>query len=302
MPQISSPAWIFLQTDTRLLRTGWRIIIFLVILVAGFIITSLPVFRTRFDFMPVLLQSCMTILCSILMVTIFEHRRWDAFGIQIDWRIRKEHVEGLILAAVMMTVIVSLFVLWSAYSVEQMDLSVSEFADRAISAAVFYYWAAFLEELLFRGYLFQKLIELMKPRGAILVMSVFFGCVHLTNPHVTFFSICNIVLAGIFLSVCYLKTQSLWLCTAAHFGWNYTMGVVYSLPVSGFSPERRGLFHAVTGAPEWLTGGSFGPEGGAAATVILVVAIAFVIKTEYITEYKKSIPEPAPESHESSEA
>src|SRR5262249_35034273 len=41
---------------------------------------------------------------------------------------------------------------------------------------------ALAEELMFRGYPFQRLLEAVGPAGAILVFSVLFGVVHLSNP------------------------------------------------------------------------------------------------------------------------
>ena len=40
------------------------------------------------------------------------------------------------------------------------------------------------EELMFRGYPFQRLVEAIGAGGAILVFSVLFGLVHLMNPGV----------------------------------------------------------------------------------------------------------------------
>ncbi len=228
---------------------------------------------------------------SILMVTVFERRRWDSFGIQFDGRMLSEHLKGLSLSSVMMIAIVLSFIAGSVLTFESKHLTFTEYFFRLILGATFFYVAALVEELLFRGYLFQTLIEIMNPIWATIIFSLFFGAAHFMNPHATFFSSCNIVLAGIFLSICYLKTKSLWFCTAVHFGWNYCQGVIFSLPVSGLHPDAYALFTVHIDQAEWLTGGSFGPEGGAAAFVILIVAIAFLLKTNYIKEYKNSISE-----------
>jgi membrane protease YdiL (CAAX protease family) len=100
---------------------------------------------------------------------------------------------------------------------------------------------------------------------------------HLYNPGVTLFSTVNTVLAGIWLGVAYWKTRSLWLATALHVSWNLAMVFVFGLPVSGLTDySEMGLLMGRPGSPAWLSGGDYGPEGGAAATLMLL-ASTFVI-------------------------
>lgn len=64
-------------------------------------------------------------------------------------------------------------------------------------------------------------------------------------------------------------TDSLWLPITYHFVWNFSQGVIFGLPVSGV---RYGpLLTVVDRSPAaWLTGASFGPEGGLIGTVALL--------------------------------
>src|SRR5439155_10443486 len=105
--------------------------------------------------------------------------------------------------------------------------------------------AAMLEEVIFRGYPFQRLADglsivdrsIRMPFGssAIVVLSILFGAVHLKNPHATPLGAANTVLIGILFSIAYLRTQALWMSFGAHFGWNMTLGMLYGLPVSGIT-------------------------------------------------------------------
>ena len=60
---------------------------------------------------------------------------------------------------------------------------------------------ALAEELMFRGYPFQRLTEGIGPAGAIAVFSVLFGVVHLSNPGATVWGLVNTVAIGVLLSV-----------------------------------------------------------------------------------------------------
>jgi hypothetical protein len=131
--------------------------------------------------------------------------------------------------------------------------------------------AATNEELLFRGYPFQKLVESLGPAGAIAVSSAFFGLAHLVNAHHTWISTVNTMLIGIPLSVAYLRTRSLWMPVGMHFIWNYAQGFVFGLPVSGYTFSPSVLKVQVHGAA-CLTGSEYGPEGGLLSTIVVVGA------------------------------
>jgi hypothetical protein len=124
------------------------------------------------------------------------------------------------------------------------------------------------EELAFRGYPFQKLVESLGPLGAVAVSSACFGLAHLGNPHHTWISTANTMLIGIPFSIAYLRTRSLWMPVGMHFTWNYVQGFVFGLPVSGYTFPHSLLKVQVRDAT-WLTGSGYGPEGGLLSTVAI---------------------------------
>jgi hypothetical protein len=141
--------------------------------------------------------------------------------------------------------------------------------------------AAAFEELIFRGYAFQTLLRGAPAVVPILLFSIYFGWAHWENPNRTLFSTVNTALAGVWLSIAYLRTRNLWFPTALHFAWNWTMGVFFGIPVSGLQIERPLLVTSSDG-PVWLTGGNYGSEGGAAATVVLIAAIAVIWRARWL--------------------
>jgi membrane protease YdiL (CAAX protease family) len=134
--------------------------------------------------------------------------------------------------------------------------------------------AAFVEELLFRGYPFQVLARRFNPATAILVTSIAFGLLHAWNPNVQRLALINIALAGILLGVAYWRTGSLWFVTGVHLGWNWVMAVS-ELSVSGIEMSMPTFEPAVTGPVLW-TGGEFGPEGGLLATIATVLGTVWM--------------------------
>src|SRR5256714_6034824 len=139
-------------------------------------------------------------------------------------------------------------------------------------------FAGAAEELLFRGYPLQTLTRANLAWLGIFLTSVPFAAVHLNNPHaVPGFTFINTALAGVWLAVAYLRTSRLWLPLGLHWSWNWVQASVLGLPVSGI--ERLALaplLRAVNAGPDWLTGGAYGIEGGAACTIALLISTLFI--------------------------
>jgi hypothetical protein len=165
---------------------------------------------------------------------------------------------------------------------------------QALSAAAFYgvtlAMAATNEELVFRGYPFQRLVEAITPAGGIAVTSVLFGLAHLGNAHHTWISTANTALVGVPLAIAYLRTRSLWMPVGIHFSWNFVLGFVIGLPVSGWAFPESLLKARVQGAA-WVTGAEYGPEGGVLATFAILGATIYLLlsKRIYVTEKMREL-------------
>ena len=137
---------------------------------------------------------------------------------------------------------------------------------------------AMLEELLFRGYPFQRLIESIGVPGAIVVLSVFFGAVHLGNPNaggLWSWGFLNTLAVGVLFALAYLRTQTLWFPFGIHFGWNFFLGVIYGLPVSGIK-DFSVLIRANAHGPRLLTGGAYGIEGSVTGSIVILLGILLI--------------------------
>jgi hypothetical protein len=137
--------------------------------------------------------------------------------------------------------------------------------------------AALVEEVAFRGYAFRRLIEAIGPVVATIVMSLLFGLVHLLNPSATWTSTVVTMLAGLLLSVAWLRTRGLWLGWGIHFGWNASMGILFGLPISGINSFSSIVETRTIGHPG-LTGGNYGPEGAAFTAIVLLVGIVILVR------------------------
>lgn len=153
----------------------------------------------------------------------------------------------------------------------------------ALRTLAFFAVAAAVEEVLFRGYPFQVLERGIGAWPAAVLLSLLFALAHAGNPNVRPLGLVNIALAGVMLSAAYLRTRSLWFATAVHLGWNWTMATLLDLPVSGLEIDTP-LYTGVETGPDWWTGGSFGPEAGLAATLVIAAGTAWLVRTPRLRE------------------
>ena len=138
-----------------------------------------------------------------------------------------------------------------------------------------YLAVAFKEELLFRGYLFQRLEQGLGARLATALLALMFAGAHWGNPGMAgparIWASLNIAIAAVLLSLGYLRTRSLALPIGLHLGWNWTQGVLLGFPVSG-TPGAGWWTPVPQVRPSWVAGGSFGLEASLPCTIVGVVA------------------------------
>ncbi len=225
---------------------------------------------TVWNVLPLLVAA---LVASWIFVRIVERRPLRSLGLRPGTGGLSDLIIGtiagaLIVGSVVLTAALLQWVSWNGVSESGSPLG----AGLTIGGILFV--AAFVEELLFRGYPFQLLAKRFNPATAILVTSSAFGLLHAANPNVTLLALINISLAGILLGVAYWRTGSLWFVTGVHLGWNWIMAIS-ELSVSGIEMSMPTFEPIATGPVLW-TGGEFGPEGGLLATIATVVGVVWM--------------------------
>ena len=135
--------------------------------------------------------------------------------------------------------------------------------------------AVFHEELLFRGYPFQKLWR-WRPLVAVVLVSIVFAALHAANTAVTPVGLLNVFLGGVLLSYAYARHERLWFPIGLHLGWNLMSGPVLGYEVSGYPPAAS-ILDIGGGGPALLTGGRFGIEGSLWMTAVEILAIVALL-------------------------
>jgi hypothetical protein len=145
----------------------------------------------------------------------------------------------------------------------------------ALRVSAFLIPAALAEEIMCRGYLLTVVADRVGMRAAVVLTSLMFGVLHLWNPGATPGSVAIVALAGIFLAAVRVALNSLYAAWMAHLAWNWVMAVPLHAPVSGLRFEHPD-YQLVSEGPGWITGGSWGPEGGLAAALGMIAGLAYL--------------------------
>jgi len=218
------------------------------------------------------------------------HRVWDRVGFGREaWRARPMLL-GASVGALAIAVPSLLMLAFGGMRIESAAAADSP-AVAAWAAFALLLPAAVTEEVLVRGYLFSACRDGMGTARAIMVTSALFGLAHLANPEPTVISMIAVTFAGLFLAVVRVTTGSLVAACTAHLAFNLTQVVALHAPVSGLALETPG-YRTVPVGPDWLTGGAWGPEGGAGVIAALALA-SFIIWNRSPVAHEPTTPTPA---------
>jgi membrane protease YdiL (CAAX protease family) len=143
--------------------------------------------------------------------------------------------------------------------------------------------AAFLEEIAYRCILFRILENAWGTIPALLLQSLIFALEHLENLEgragtrelVTM--VVAATLTGAFWTMVFVHSRNLWVATANHAAWNFTI-LLSGLPLSGIEDWRNiSPMASNYRGPAWLTGGLFGPETSIVTMVMLTISLAAML-------------------------
>jgi membrane protease YdiL (CAAX protease family) len=279
-------AAVFLLPDGRL-RAGWRLILFLVIFVAAAFLfhgAASAFFRDQTFISQTALLAAASVaglaaVCAAtwMMMSLLEHEPFGAVGLALQQQSLREMAFGIAGGAGLVgTVTIAEWAVGAIHFEMPGGGAALALISFAGSAGILIVSAA-SEELLFRGYPFQRLVEGTNGYVALAISSAIFGSLHRLNPHSTNLSVVNTMLAGALLSLAYLKTRALWLPIGFHFSWNWSLALL-GLPVSGVDLIRMPWQAIPASSHIWVHGGDYGPEGGFVATLAILGGIVLLIR------------------------
>jgi membrane protease YdiL (CAAX protease family) len=275
----------FINKNEKRLRTGWRILIFLLI---GVAIAKLFSFLIKLIGGPpdnITISEAIKGVVVILIMTIsvlisrkfLDKKSFVSLGLKFNKHSFSEMLFGFVLSGFMIALVFFSLLLLGYLNIETIGYNAGILSPIItlllwlFSIGIAVGWS---EELVFRGYLLQNLTEGIGIKWAAILSSAFFGLAHMFNPNATVLAGIIITLLTFLLVFGWLRTGQLWVPIGLHAGWNFFMGPIFGLPVSGNDSES--IVHNSIVGPKWFTGGEFGPEGGILVLPIILIGLVIL--------------------------
>lgn len=291
---------VFINSAGRL-RSGWRLLIFVLILVIlsiffgavtrkafGLLVHFVPssgVARYLENFIFRMIFLLVALLAGFICTRFLEGLPWRALGLWFHARWARDFLLGSVIGGVSLALATAIATAGGGLSFTiSPRAALVQVLQTLVFSGLLFILAALAEEALFRGYPLQTLTRANLAWLAVFLTSVPFAAIHLRNPNVAAgFTFINTALAGVWLAVAYLRTRSLWFPLGVHWAWNWALGSLFGLPVSGINDlAPYPLLRGTDLGPAWLTGGSYGIEGGLACTITLIVSTIFILRTRLV--------------------
>jgi membrane protease YdiL (CAAX protease family) len=266
------------------LRAGWRLLIFVAILVPLGYGTSLSVDalirRWHADFSTPLgaVLSLDLLLVPLLIATRImgriEHRTFADYG--LPWRraFGLRFWQGACFSFASFTVLLLVMRLAGVFSFGVIAVHGWDVWKYAAAWAVLAFLSALLEDFLYRGYLLFTLTTGIAFWPAAVVTSLLMGGLHYFNPSGHGLGPVSATMYCLVTALVVRRTGNLWMPLGIHAAWNWGELYFYGVPDSGYPANGHLLTAGFHGNP-LLTGGGFGPE--ASIFTLLLLAIWGVI-------------------------
>ena len=233
------------------------------------------------DFNFTLLVLFASFLVSVMLVILFrklvDRRTISSLGFAYKMHVPDAAV-GFLLPVTMLG-IVSL-VLFFTKNLEWTDISFS--SGDFLNGLFLMIMIAVGEEMVFRGYILNNLMESLNRWLALAISSALFALMHSNNPGVDIIAMVNLFVGGLLLGINYIFTKNLWFSIFLHTAWNFLQGPVLGFPVSGVNLPS--ILHPELKGNTLLTGGLFGLE----ASLLTGVVLLFTLLILYLVYQQKS--------------
>lgn len=217
------------------------------------------------------------IILIFLWVRFFEGRTITSLGFAKNGWIKK-YLNGFAIGLFMNSLVIGLIALFGGIEISSSDTNITGFNAIGIVALflVGFIVQGASEEILSRGWMMQVIGARYVPWLGVLLSSILFAILHLGNAGINLSSVLNLIFFALFMTLLVLKDGSLWSACAWHSAWNWSLGNIFGLSVSG-SGEKATIFDLNTVGNEYISGGGFGPEGSLITTIVLIAGIVILI-------------------------
>ncbi len=248
-------------------ESGWKQIVicyFIYILIANI---TLLVLKSQTISTVLLAYTIAAIVCVFYMIT-FGKRTLPSLGMTNNFS--REYLLGWLMATV------TLLILWAINIVAgAISFIINPNFDLMVFILLFvgFIFQGFMEEFLLRGLIFTQFSIRFGVLMGVIYNSLIFSFGHVGNADASFISVANTFLIGVLFSLMYYYHDNIWLVSAFHSGWNFILGPVLGIVVSGFRLPTTLLLSVSNESMTSLNGGAYGLEASFLVTVAIIIMI-----------------------------
>lgn len=281
--------------NDRGLRAGWRLLIYFAMIAALiFIARAVSVFLAKQGGnaaaaaqVPQSVQSILMAVGEVVLFLVVLFLAWVMSKIEK----RKVGAYGFPLQKSAVSTFFSAYVLWGF-----LPLTVLLLVLRATGSFYFgnfspwngqilgwgiLWWCFFLlvalfEESFFRGYALYTLADGIGFWPGAIIMALVFARAHMGNSGESWIGIIGVICFAFFAAAALWRTGNLWMAVGAHAGWDWGQTFFYGVNDSGFQAPVH-LLNPHSQGPDWLSGGSVGPEGSVVTLIFWVLMTVAVV-------------------------
>jgi membrane protease YdiL (CAAX protease family) len=208
------------------------------------------------------------ILPAFVMARI-EKCPFGDFGLPARNAFRRNFWIGTLWGIVSLSVLMIALRLAGAFEFGSLSVHGLAIAKYALYYALFFLLVGFFEEFLVRGYSQWVLSQGMHFWPTAALLSAGFGALHGANPGESKAGLIAAAMIGFFFCLTLRRTGDLWWAIGFHMSWDWGESYLYSVPDSGTMLPGH-LLNSSFHGPNWLTGGSVGPEGSWLVFAVIV--------------------------------
>jgi uncharacterized protein len=269
------------------LRAGWRLLIFLPMLVAMGSVARAIIIRflipagfspEKFTPLKVAVPDAFFVFIVTMAAWVMskiEARKIGQYGLPVKQGLMKHLWLGLWIGFLASSATVLIIYLLHGLQIARPTIHGTTILMSAAAWGGAFLLSAIAEEFLYRGYAQFTLATGIGFWPAAAVLSAFFGWGHLSNKGENMLGALSVVSFGLLLCLFLRRTGTLWCAVGFHIGYDWGQTFFYGVPNSGLAPSHN-LFNVTLNGPRWLTGGTVGPEASVICPLVLaVVAILF---------------------------
>jgi membrane protease YdiL (CAAX protease family) len=266
------------------LRSGWRVLIYLVLFVA--LIFSLAT-ATEYFVKPgsgILADGLFELMGfagamgAARIMSQIEKRPMSTYGLPARSAFKGLFWQGWLAGLIEVSIVVGFIAASDGYSFGTLAEGGGAALLYGLSWVIVSVAMSLFEEFTFRGYTQRTLAEGIGYWSAAEVLSGIFALAHLHDPVEGWVGAFVLLLVGVFWCLTLRRTGNLWFAVGMHASFKFGDTFLYSVPNIGPGfPTPGHLSNATLHGPPWLTGGAMGPE--ASAFRFVTIAILFLVFT-----------------------